>query len=437
MAFASVYDQYAAANDRLARGERLFFSGQEGPGRITDRGTPGSRRLRYPKIGIFAGEGTSHSWLWFVDLFDRMGFHDLSFLEESAVQEGGLEGLDVLAVSGGDTFSIAAALGATGARKIQAFIENGGLYIGSCAGAYLPMNSSKPPLNLFNFAAVKITNLSKLLPACHQMTYKFSTAYGCCYVFHPVREAVGLRINDSLPFTVAGSLTAPLYGGPGMLVSDTDQVLAYYEYFTNKTAFLVDEALACETLIGKAAAVRVPFGSGCLYLFGPHFEHPHYPQANRLVADAVFWDTGSSMQGAPSPQMKVEKLSESGSQELIRDLKRELSNSRIVASGLEMRPVRWLIGAKYYEPEKIRVFLESMWRRIKPLEARGRICTDAGLSAKLLAYATEITALLRLMKNELDEKRDTLCIARRLFALLRSYTAAFLRLYFLTVSETN
>lgn len=436
MAFATVYDQYAAANDRLVRGERLFFSGQESPECITDRRTPGSRRLRYPKIGIFAGEGTSHSWLWFVDLFDRMGFHALSFLEESAVQEGGLEGLDVLAISGGDTFSIAAALGPTGARKIQAFIENGGLYIGSCAGAYLAMNSSKPPLNLFNFAAVKITNLSKLLPECHQMTYKFATAYGCCYVFHPVRETVGVRINGSLPFAGAGSLTAPLYGGPGMLASDTDQVLAYYENFTNKTAFLVDEALARETLIGKAAAVRVPFGSGCLYLFGPHFEHPHYPQANRLVADAVFWDSGRSTQVAP-PQMKAEKLSKSGSRELIRDLKRELSNSRIVAAGLEMLPIRWLIGAKYYEPEKIRVFLESMWRRIKLLEARGRICTNAGSPAELLANATQTTALLRLMKNELDEKRDTLCIAGRLFALLRSYTAAFLRLYFLTVSETN
>ena len=437
MAFATLYDQYAATNHRLARGERLFISAQEGPGRITDRGTPGSRRLRYPKIGIFAGEGTSHSWLWFTDLFDRMGFHALSFLEESAVQAGGLEGLDVLAVSGGDTFSIASALGAAGARKIQAFIENGGLYIGSCAGAYLVMNSSKPPLNHFNFAAVKITNLSKLLPECHQMTYKFSMAYGCCYVFHPVREAVGVRINGRLPFVAAGSLTAPLYGGPGMLAADTDQVLGYYENFTNKTAFLVDEALACETLIGKAAAVRVPLGSGCLYLFGPHFEHPHYPQANRLVADAVFWDSGSSLQGAPPPQVKAEKLSESGSRELIRDLKRELSNSRIVATGLEMQPIRWLIGSKHYEPEKISVFLESMWRRIKPLEARGRICTKAGSPSELLAYAAETTDLLRLMKNELDEKRDTLCIARRLFTLLRSYTAAFLRLYFLTVSENN
>jgi hypothetical protein len=78
-----------------------------------------------------------------------------------------------------------------------------------------------------------------------------------------------------------------------------------------------------------------------------------------------------------------------------------------------------------------------MWRRIKPLEARGRICTDTGSPIELLAYASQATDLLRLMKNELDEKRDTLCIARRLFTLLRNYTAAFLRLYFLTVSETK
>ncbi len=437
MALATVYDQYAAANRRLARGEHLFFTGQEGAQRITGQATPGSRRLRYPKIGVFAGEGTSHSWLWLVDLFDRMGFFNLLFLDEAAVQEGGLEELDVLAVSGGDTFSIAAALGATGAIKIHEFIENGGLYIGSCAGAYLVMNSSLPPLSLFNFAAVKITNLSQRLPECHRMTDKFATAYGCCHVFHPVRESVGLRINGAHPFPGAGSLTAPLYGGPGMIVADPAQVLAYYDTFTDNTAFLVDEALASATLIGRAAAVRVPFGRGCLNLFGPHLEHPHYPRANRLLADTVFCNMDGARPSTPSPPITMEKYSAACSRELIRNLKRELSNSRIVAAGLEMLPDGWRIGAKFYEPEKIRVFLEAMWRRIKPLEARGCRCTNAGTPAELLAYATETTGLLRLMKNELDEKRETLWIARRLFVLLRTFTAAFLRLYFMSVSETN
>lgn len=437
MAFATIYDQYAAANERLARGERLFFSGRGNQWQITDRKRPDSRRLRYPKIGVYTGEGTSHSWLWFVDLFERMGFHNLSFLSETTIQEDGLEGLDVLAISGGDTFTIAGALGKIGAHKIKQFIENGGLYIGSCAGAYLPMNSSKSPLNLFNFAAVKISNLSKYLPDCCQMRYKFSTAYGCCFVYHPVREDIGLGLNGTPPFTGAGETTAPLYGGPGMIPSNGTQVLAHYKTFTKKTVFLVDENQAHETLIGKAAAVRTHFGCGSLYLFGPHLEHPHYPEANRLVANAIFWDAGRSSNEDAVKRIKPKILSKSDSRKLILALKRELSNSRIVAAGLEMLPIRWLIGTKYYEPEKIRVFLESMWRRLGSLEARGRLCTDTPTTTDLVAWASEITHLLRLMKNELGQNRDTLPVAGKLFTLLQRLTAAFLQLYFLTVSEPS
>jgi len=437
MAFATVYDHYAAVNERLARGERLFFSEKEGSGCITERDVPGGRRLRYPRIGIFAGDGTSHSWLWFVDLFERMGFHNLSFLNEYTVREGGLTGLDVLAISGGDTVAIATALGEGGAREIRRFIENGGQYIGCCAGAYLAMNSSKSPLNLFNFAAVKITNLSKYLPPCRRMPYKFSTVYGCCFVFHPVRETVGLRTNGPPPFVGRGSLTAPLYGGPGMLAADGVQVLAHYDSFTNKTVYLVDEALASETLIGKAAAVRANLGSGSVYLFGPHLEHPHYPQANRLLADAILWDTGRPTQTVSAQRPKPEILSDSDSHQLIMGLKRELSNSRIVAAGLEMRPIRWLIGAKYYEPEKIRVFLESMWQRLKVLESRGRIRSYSFEPADLQAWAAEITGLLRLIKNDLDRNHDTLPAAVRLFSRLHALTAAFLQLYFLTLSKSS
>jgi len=437
MAFATVYEQYAAANGRLARGDRLFFTGRGGQGRISERKSPGSRQLRYPRIGIFTGGGTSHSWLWFVDLFDRMGFHDLSFLNEINVQQGGLAGLDVMAISGGDTFAIATALGEKGAGEIKRFIENGGLYIGSCAGAYLAMNSSKSPLNLFNYAAVKITNLSKYLPQCREMPNKFSTAYGCCFVFHPVRESIGLRFNGTVPFAGAGALTAPLYGGPAMIACDGTKTLALYEAFTNKTIFLVDEALAYETLIGKAAAVRTNLGRGRIYLFGPHLEHPHYPEANRLIADAIFWDAGRSSRSNPAHRLKSEKLTESDSRDLIRDLKRELSNSRIVAAGLELSPIRWLIGAKYYEPEKIRVFLESMWRRLKVLEAQGQLSTTRWTPTDLRSWATEITSMLRLMKNELDQNHDTLALADRLFALLQKLTAAFHHLYFLTTSLPN
>ena len=361
MAFATVYDAYAAANARLVRGERIYFDPILEGRPLTSCQSSRSKPVSYPKIGIYTGTGSSHSWLWFVDLFDRMGFHDLCFLDAAAIQSRDLQSLDVLAVSGGDTFAIAQSLGPLGARRLKMFIETGGLYIGSCAGAYLVMRSSKPHLNLFNYTSVRITNLTKWLPACRGLAHKFSQAYGCDYIFHPVRDAVTIEPTGRAPFWRTRALDAPLFGGPGMISSDTDCILARYKAFTSRTQYLVDETIARQTLLGKAAAIRASLGKGHLYLLGPHFEHPHFQEANRLVADAIYWDGGRANRDARQAQNGVPALAVSSSQKLLATLKREVSNSRIVAVGLEMTPVRWRIGNKYYDPEKIRVFLDVMW----------------------------------------------------------------------------
>ena len=230
---------------------------------LYDRHTAASRPTATP-IGIYAGEGTSHSWLWFVDMFERMGFKAISVLDAAAVHAGRLKEIDVLAVSGGDTVAIAQALGKDGAKELAAFISGGGVYLGACAGAYLVMNSSKPHLCEFNFAAVKVKNLSKHLPACHGLLHKFSTAYGCAHIFHPVRDAVGLRLTGEPPFSGDSKILAPLYGGPGMLGPPEAEVLARYDHFTDKTIFLVDKDLARDILLDTVAALRVPMGNGLI-----------------------------------------------------------------------------------------------------------------------------------------------------------------------------
>ncbi|MCP4345634.1 MAG: hypothetical protein GY795_08915 [Desulfobacterales bacterium] len=431
----NLYKQYSALNNRLAKDEILYFKNEKDGLRVSESGGPDCRLLRYPRIGIYAGTGTSHSWLWFVDLFDRMGFYDVVFLDEYAVQGGGLDGIDVLAVSGGDTFAVAEALGPAGSKPLRSFVEHGGLYIGSCAGAYLPMNSSKEHLNLFNFVNVKITNLSKILPKAEKMPHKFCTSYGCDFIFHPVREEVRLRTNGIPPFSGIHLLAAPMYGGPGMIAPDNSSVLACYEAFTEKTSFLVDKALAGSTLLGRAAVVRVPMGRGYFYLFGPHFEHPYFPEANKLVADAIYWDMGQT--GKKYSAFSCDDsiiITGTEKKKLVRDIKRELSNSRIVAAGLEITPVQWLIGAKIYEPEKIRVFIESMWTRIRFLEKCSQIKAEYGIPGKLAEYALETTSLIRKMKNQADLKSDTVSIAKELIDLLHKFTMAFFTLYFRTVS---
>jgi len=325
-------------------------------------------------------------------------------------------------------------LGPEGARRIRDFIAGGGLYIGSCAGAYLPMNSSKPHLSEFNFAPVKITNLSSLLPDCRRNAHKFATAYGCDFVFHPVRETVRLKDQDTTPFGGCRSFDAPLYGGPGMVSFEPAQTLALYERFTAKTQFLVSEALAEKTLLGTAAAVRVPLGAGMMYLFGPHFEHPDYAEANRRLAEAIYWD-GNRRCAKPFRQHPhAAQLPAVEARRLLHDVKRELSNARIAAAGIEMAPVYWLIGAKYYEPQKIRVFLESMWRRLGRIERLSWFRSTPAAGDVLITLAEETTRLLRRMKARLDRKQDTGPIAERLFVCLNRYARVFFQLYFQSIS---
>jgi len=411
-----------------------MVNGENGS-RFTHRAEKGGRRLHYPKIGIFAGEGSSHSWLWFVEIFDRMGFHDIRVVDETEIIDGTIEKLDVLAVSGGDTFAVAEGLGPAGAVSLRHFIEKGGLYVGSCAGAYLVMNSSKPHLNHFNFTPVKITNLAKHLPNCRKSAHKFSMAYGCQYIFHPVREAVRLRLTGIPPFSGVSGVTAPMYGGPGMVAPDHVEVLARYDAFTSKTAFLVDRDLAARTLSGRAAAVRARMGRGRMVLLGPHFEHPRYPEANRLVADTLLWDGCRKSIHQRAQSTKAAALKSSHGRQLIREVKRELSNSRIVAAGMEMNPVRWLIGAKTYEPEKIRVFIESMWRMIRILERCDSIRFRKDEPEMLSACAGDTTRRLRRLKQKLDGNEDTVQHAGKLFQQLHRYTIAFFNLYFQTICQ--
>jgi glutamine amidotransferase-like uncharacterized protein len=380
----------------------------------------------WPEVGIYVGEGASHSWTWFADIFDQRGIYSVRFIDEAAIADGALDAIDVLFISGGDTFAIAEGLGSTGAAQLEAFITAGGVYIGSCAGAYLPLKSSIYPLNQFNLVTSRITNLTKNLPAPKQMAEKFCTEYGCRYVFHPVREEVRVKIAGG--FSCAGKeMRVPLYGGPAMTASDDIEVLAYYTGFTDKTEFLVDREVAEQTLIGNVAIARKRLGQGVIYLLGPHFEHPHYPSANSIIYEAM-------LDGYAEPRLQPDSAEfacdEPGiaNKNLMRAFKSEISNGRIVALALERKPLQWLIGKKVYDPEKIRVFLEAVWSRISVIDRVECMAEEEGYY--LLHTAQSVTTMLKTLKNESDAGHAVTVAAEELFAKLKALAAAFLTLYF-------
>lgn len=380
-------------------------------------------------IGIYMGSGASHSWLWFVEILDRMGFNHVRFVDERDILSNGLDPISVLLMSGGDTFAIAEGLGPEGSDKLKRFIEGGGLYIGTCAGAYLPLRSSMEFLNQFNFIDVKISNISRRLsePERASLRKVACSSYGCDFVYHVVREDVLLKMVNGYQANGKEEMTAPLFGGPSMLPSEDIEPIATYEGFTKKTKFLVEEGLAERTLIGNVAVAKKSMGKGCLYIFGPHFEHPRYPEANRIILQIIL---EQSKERETHPFKKEIPPSPKVSPPFFEALRRELSHSRMVAFAMEGFPLHWMIGNKWYEPEKIRVFLEVLWKRLKYLESGEEMNVDLQDPDGMISRLKGITDILRKMKKGIDRGEATDGLAEDLFPNLKKVTSDFLTVYF-------
>ena len=384
-----------------------------------------------PPIGIYTGSGASHSWLWFVEILDRMGFYNVHFVGEKDILSNALEAMNVLLMSGGDTFAIAEGLGKEGSDKLKSFIEGGGLYIGTCAGAYLPLKSSMNFLNQFNFINVKISNISRRLSETERSLFQKYTcsSYGCDFVFHVVREDVALKMMNGYQANGKREMVAPLFGGPSLLPSEDIEPIATYKGFTKKTKFLVEEGLAERTLIGNIAVAKKSMGKGHLYIFGPHFEHPDYPWCNLFLAELI----RKNQNGRP-PQVQKDfsgnPIKGEALRELLKDLKRELSNSRIMASGMDDFSVSWLIGNKYYEPEKISVFINTVWNKLKDLESTPGLEVEKESLLRCIEISKEITKDVKIIKSEIKERGDATPLASKLFLNLKILSSHFFKLYF-------
>lgn len=347
-----------------------------------------------------------------------------------------LPSLDVLVLSGGDTFAVAQALGPSGAEALSAFLERGGLYIGSCAGAYLPLHSSKEPLKAFNFVRAKINNLTRDLPPARDLPLKFSTPYGCSYVIHPVREEVRVRMAEGFPEWGGRELGVPLYGGPPLVLSEEIVPAAFYTGFTPRTRFLADLEIAEGVYLGKVAACERTFGAGRMILLGPHFEHPGFPEGNAVVDAWIRWHLARSLRDRACPGPDQEDSRRPAlSRKALDALKVEVSNMRIRAWALTRESVYWKIGAKIYEAEKIHPFVDAVWSRLARMKAPKEEQEDPAAGSALLGAARRCHAILRELSGRLREGLGTEDLAEPLFGQLKDFTADFLEAYFRNMSR--
>lgn len=307
------------------------------------------------KIGIFIGKGASYSWIWFVKTFDLLDFNDIYFLDESDVLSGELAHYDCFVLPGGDPFQVADGLGEEGLLQVKSCVEGGGTYLGVCAGTYLAITFCDNPMPWLNLVDIPIKNYALDPPEAVRMKYKYLVPYRDGFVYHPVRGSLEVSTGDE-------AFKAPLYGGPPMLAPQDIRLLDY-SGFDEKTLYLIEEERAEKTMLGYAAGVKVPVGAGMLYLFGPHFEHPHYPRANQFLYDILKTVTPQ----ADGPAGTATTLLEGDAlKRWIKSLRREVSSSRVLANGLT--DLRWKIGEKVWEDEKILYFITELLKLLKDLQ---------------------------------------------------------------------
>ena len=93
------------------------------------------------KVGVYADAGPSGigavEWFRLVNESPEM---EIKLLDGKMVRAGGLDGLDVLVMPGGNSKTEFDTLGTNGVEKMKAFVRNGGGYIGTCAGCCLLMD---------------------------------------------------------------------------------------------------------------------------------------------------------------------------------------------------------------------------------------------------------------------------------------------------------
>ena len=93
------------------------------------------------KVGLFLDKGCSgNGALQWARLLAHCPQLDLTLLDANDIRNGKLDGLQLLLCPGGSSKTQYDMMGPDGVQKVKQFIENGGNYIGVCAGSFSAMN---------------------------------------------------------------------------------------------------------------------------------------------------------------------------------------------------------------------------------------------------------------------------------------------------------
>jgi glutamine amidotransferase-like uncharacterized protein len=186
-------------------------------------------------------------------------------LTAEQIRDGALKDFDIVVQPGGTGGGQAKKLGPAGREKIKTFIENGGGYLGICAGAYLASSDYEWSLHILN---AKVVDRAHWARGRGDVKIQFS-ADG--------RERLAAEKDV---------VTCLYHQGP-LLAPDTKPNLPKYESLASFASEIAEKGAPSGVMVGTTAVAASTFGKGRVMAISPHPEQT--PGLEGIIRKAVDW----------------------------------------------------------------------------------------------------------------------------------------------------
>lgn len=191
---------------------------------------------------------------------------EMTIVTPEDIRAGVLEkGFDVVVMPGGSARSQAEHLEEKGREEIRKYVNQGGGYVGICAGAYLSTTYKPYSLGLVN---AKVWDLEHWARGTGMVKLKM-TPSGCSLLEMP-KDVVDVY-----------------YGQGPMLVPGDDPELPGYEILASYATEVAKKGAPEGAMVGMHAIVRTMYGNGRVVAFSPHPEKKWGPES--LMAAGIRW----------------------------------------------------------------------------------------------------------------------------------------------------
>lgn len=206
------------------------------------------------RVAVFEGDGVGQSCEQLIASLQAEGSEKfkVSRVAPEEIQGGKLAEFDVLAHPGGSGSKQGNALGEKGREAVRQFVEEGGGFLGVCAGAYLATNDYKWSLNLID---AKVVDRWHWARGKGDVTLNLSPA--------------GVKLFDQ------ESDEMEVYYAQGPLLGRQewdDPEVPDYESLAIYATEIAKNGAPRGVMARTSAAVRTTFGKGRVFCFSPHPE---------------------------------------------------------------------------------------------------------------------------------------------------------------------